>query len=101
MRHARSEILARAILFQNAGKGVEREASATTYDDRLRGDHNCDSGREQPGMFLPLLSELAEAVRPFFAPKRGETLMFVLRRKETFRWRKQCLSLAVAMASVA
>jgi hypothetical protein len=48
-----------------------------------------------------LLSELAEAVRPFFALKRGETLMFVLRRKETDRWHKQYLSLAVTVASVA
>jgi hypothetical protein len=75
VRHAISEILACAILFQKAGKGVEREASATTCDDRLRGDHNCDIGGEQPGTFLSLLSQLAGAVRSFFAPKRVETLM--------------------------
>ena len=75
MRHTISEILACAILFQKAGKGVEREASATTCDDRLRGDHHCDIGEEQPGMFLSLLSELAEAVRSFFAAKSVETLM--------------------------
>jgi hypothetical protein len=75
VRHAISEILECAILFQKAGKGFEREASATRCDDRLRGDHNCDIRGEQPGTFLSLLSELAEAVRSFFAPKRVETLM--------------------------
>ena len=30
---------------------------------------------EQPGMFLSLLSELAEAVRSFFVPKRVGMLM--------------------------
>jgi hypothetical protein len=75
VRHTRSEILECAILFQKAGKGFEREASATRCDDRLRGDHNCDIGGEQPGTFLSLLSELAEAVRSFFAPKSVETLM--------------------------
>jgi hypothetical protein len=75
VRHAISEILECAILFQKAGKGVEREASPTRCDDRLRGDHDSSIGEEQPGTFLSLLSELAEAVRSFFAPKRGETLM--------------------------
>ena len=62
MRHTISEILESAILFQGAGKGVEREARTTRCDDRLRGDHNCGFGGEQPGMFLSLLSVLAVAV---------------------------------------
>jgi hypothetical protein len=68
VRQTRSEILACAILFQ-------REASATRCDDRLQGDQNCDIEGEQPGTFLSLLSELAEAVHSFFALKRVGTLM--------------------------
>ncbi|GHO79977.1 hypothetical protein KSD_77480 [Ktedonobacter sp. SOSP1-85] len=75
MRHVRSDIRECVILFQKAGKRFEREARAIRYDDRLRGDHHCDIGGEQPGTFLSLLSELAEAVRSFFALKSGETLM--------------------------
>ena len=75
MRHAISEILECAILFQKADEWFEREANATRCDDRLRGDHDSGIGEEQPGTFLSLLSELAEAVRSFFAPKSVETLM--------------------------
>jgi hypothetical protein len=77
LRHTTSEILECAILFQKAGEWVEREASATKCDDRLRGDHDCDFEEEQLGTFMSLLSELEEVVSSFFAQMRVDTLIYV------------------------
>ena len=74
MRHTISEVLECAILFQKAGEWFEREASTTKCDDRLRENHDCDIGGEQPGTFLSLLSELEEAVSKFFAQLSVYTL---------------------------